>query len=362
MSWTVRSEDSPEPNKTTLLPFAALPKALPGSTLRIGHLTLCRLRLLSVKDLVNCVAHLGMMELSVEEVTFVDGAVTHLVRRRSRRHSRLQIIHIIRCFENGDLGRQCSLANLLFASQGRMHVDDATLALAEKTLAALSSGGPPYRADLRYNVFDSTEPCELQLSSRPKPLELMISVHSYGYSVSADGAPTAHVRALLPARTPSRQKIEYMQLVIPETSPAPSKLALQWGGIEQAILDLHPPRAVPPLRITCPSRAQATDVLAHLFLRDAILPRLCALDRVNVEIRDGRLPLWLDVSGAEILSAPMRLALGGLDVVLSDAQRAEWLVCPTDDEKTGVSADAAARPWRGWAERRRAGFEWEDRG
>ncbi|EKM48993.1 uncharacterized protein PHACADRAFT_202148 [Phanerochaete carnosa HHB-10118-sp] len=334
MSWTVRSEDKPEPNKTTLLPFASLPKALPGSTLCIGHLTLCRLRLSSVKDVVNCVAHLGMMELSAEEVTFVDGAVTRLVRRRSRRHSWPQVLHIIRRFKDGYSSGQFELANPLFASQGQMHVNDTTLALSEKILATLSSGGLPYQVDLRYNAFNGTEPLsQLILPKAGLSNRSMITSIDFGNIVSAGGSPTAHVRVLLPAKTSSCQRIEYMQLVIPKTLPASSKLALQWNGIEQVTLDLHPPCAIPPLRITRSSRVQAIDVLAHLFLLDAVLPHLCALNRVSVKIHNGRLPLLLDVSGAEVLSALMCLSLGGLDVVLSDAQRAEWLACSTDDKK-----------------------------
>lgn len=159
MSWILISESQIQPQPTTLLPFSALPRTLPGPTLLIGHLNLRRLRLSSVKGLVDCAIHLGMMEISLEEVAFVDSAVHTPVPRRSRRHSRLQIVHMNRCFDEPELCSQYKLANILLTSRGKMRIDDRIASISGRTLLALSPNGHPAQVDLRYNAFDSTELC-----------------------------------------------------------------------------------------------------------------------------------------------------------------------------------------------------------
>ncbi|GJE96145.1 hypothetical protein PsYK624_123380 [Phanerochaete sordida] len=314
ISWALEPETSLEPGRTTLLPFAALPKTLPGSTLRIGRLSVSSLRLASVKVLLGCVAQLGTMELSVEGVTFVDGAVPAVVRRRTRGHSRLQIVHVTRCFEDGNMASQYALASGLFASQGRMHLHEDMLELVEKSLVVMSPAQPPLSVDVRLSTFDSTE-----------------KFHSYIYSIRADDLPIAQLRVLLPARTPTRQNIEYLELLFEPHLASPSQLSTQWDALASAIIVLHP-LAPTPLRLTCQRRAQATSLLTSLLASPA-LARLCAASKLAMHVRDDQRPLWLDVPGSAILSAPQSLTLNGVGVPLSAAQRAEWLMHATDDEK-----------------------------
>ena len=134
------TDDQLHPGRCSLQPFAIIPRTLPGSITRLSSLTLSNLRLPSVKSLANYVEHLHVTTIKLDAVTFRTEEVPDIRRRRPHSYSKLSCVTASDCFHDiAGLQRWFKIANVLYACQGRLKLDDVTLALAENCMVILLS-------------------------------------------------------------------------------------------------------------------------------------------------------------------------------------------------------------------------------
>ena len=143
MTIGVRKGDSHcHPDRRSALPFAALPRTLPGSTKPLDVLTLRCVQLPSVQNLANCIEHLGALKIELDEVTFAKDHIPVLSRRRPHTHSRLVAISTFRVFEDWkSIKHWLKLSLVIIAKQGLIQADNTALESAETHFRLLLTHG-----------------------------------------------------------------------------------------------------------------------------------------------------------------------------------------------------------------------------
>ena len=142
MTWTIRcrsADQQPDQTQSALLPSSILPRTFPISTTYPSRLVLSGLRLPSVQHLVNFVQHVRVREIEIVDIIFTDGDLDR-VRWPRRPHpwGKHRFLDISFAFaQPSNLQTSLKLSGILFASQGRMQLNDRMLTLVEKHVLLL---------------------------------------------------------------------------------------------------------------------------------------------------------------------------------------------------------------------------------
>ena len=337
----------PTPN----IPSIFLHRSLPGSVYPIQSLALDNVHLKRPLQLVRFVLSIPtLQDCTLTRLSFSDESALLTVPppRVYSRPRALESVSVEDCHEPGISSTQLALACLFFSSGNTWSIDADTWT---QIRAAIESLAPPDGVTARCHISRLDDDGELaylhtslSLTERPTgqtSLWLRTDSTPAARTPRRPARHSAHLHDLPPGGGPLR-----LRFTLDSHTDVP---ALRWGALDAALQALAPP---PEVAFRCSSVLVARWLLTGV-LRGAVLPRAHAAHRVAVEVW-GFFGGGVCVCGADIARAPRRCGEGRRAVVLSAVQRAEWLLCESEEakvrylddlmnvaERIGASEDAA---------------------
>ncbi|EKM52853.1 uncharacterized protein PHACADRAFT_149780 [Phanerochaete carnosa HHB-10118-sp] len=305
----------PEAKHISLLPFSWLPKTLPMSFGFLNALTLSGMRVPSIRALVDCVAHLRVGELTLENITFSKQEVEVFRFRRPRHFSPEFYLSISHCFQDtDDLTRWFRISNFLFARQGYMMLNDVAWALVDKHIPLLLS---------LTRHQDQIKHMSVRSRGYSGDVE-----EGYEYSLHNQTEVVAELTVYTHRHRPAHPDIRYLRLTCPAISTA--DMPSCFDDFETALLDLNGTN-VPLLTIICLDMDLVRDVI-ELLRMGSIFPHLFGrLRKVHIMARGRTRSVRRELTAAGIHSSFAPFTLDGERITLDKAQRVQWLLRKQSD-------------------------------